>query len=78
MRAIKHSLTERFYTWEDAVDVAMSDPEINLHAGEGEQVYTPSAYEDELDAGGSWAEPPKEAAETAIPEAGQNNKEATR
>lgn len=52
MRAIKHALTERFYTWQDAVEVAKSDPEINLDGGEG-QVYNPSAYEegyDEVDA----------------------------
>ncbi|KAK1256057.1 hypothetical protein MKX07_008316 [Trichoderma sp. CBMAI-0711] len=48
MRAIKHTLTERFYTWQDAVEVAKSDPEINLEAGDG-QVYTPSAYEEGYD-----------------------------
>lgn len=48
MRAIKHALTERFYTWQDAVEVARSDPEINLEGGEG-QVYTPSAYEEGYD-----------------------------
>ncbi|KAM5348072.1 hypothetical protein ACJ41O_007896 [Fusarium nematophilum] len=48
-RAIKHALTERFYTWQDAVGVAMGDPEIDLEGSEG-QVYTPSAYEDEVEA----------------------------
>ncbi|KAK1252692.1 hypothetical protein MKX08_003879 [Trichoderma sp. CBMAI-0020] len=48
MRAIKHALTERFYTWQDAVNVAKSDPEINLSGGEG-QVYNPSAYEEGYD-----------------------------
>ncbi|KAF5009471.1 hypothetical protein FDECE_4306 [Fusarium decemcellulare] len=48
-RAIKHALTERFYTWQDAVDVAMEDPEINMEGAAG-QVYTPSAYEDEVEA----------------------------
>ncbi|UKZ60471.1 mitochondrial 54S ribosomal protein uL29m [Trichoderma atroviride] len=48
MRAIKHALTERFYTWQDAVDVAKSDPEINLSGGEG-QVYNPSTYEEGYD-----------------------------
>ncbi|KAF7559664.1 hypothetical protein G7046_g4496 [Stylonectria norvegica] len=48
MRSIKHALTERYYTWQDAVGIAMTDPEINLKGKEGE-VYTPSAYEDELD-----------------------------
>ncbi|KAH6895461.1 mitochondrial 39-S ribosomal protein L47 (MRP-L47)-domain-containing protein [Thelonectria olida] len=54
-RAIKHALTERMYTWQDAVDVAMTDPEINLEGGEG-QVYTPSAYEDEHEAAWTNAE----------------------
>ncbi|KAG8669750.1 54S ribosomal protein L4 mitochondrial [Fusarium poae] len=45
-RAIKHVLTERYYTWQDAVDVAMNDPEINFESSDG-QAYTPSAYEDE-------------------------------
>ncbi|KAM0381057.1 hypothetical protein ACHAPY_005257 [Fusarium culmorum] len=48
-RAIKHVLTERYYTWQDAVDVAMNDPEINFEGGDG-QAYTPSAYEDETNA----------------------------
>ncbi|KAF4953383.1 hypothetical protein FGADI_6020 [Fusarium gaditjirri] len=57
-RAIKHVLTERYYTWQDAVGVAMSDPEINFEGGEG-QVYTPSAYEDEVDAA-EWTQPEAE------------------
>lgn len=48
-RAIKHALTERFYTWQDAVEVATNDPEINLKGANG-KVYTPSAYEDEAEA----------------------------
>ena len=56
MKAIKHALTERFYTWQDAVDVARSDPEINLEGAEG-QVYTPLAYEDEeIDTAEAWKE----------------------
>lgn len=54
MRSIKHALTERYYTWQDAVDVAMVDPEINF-GGKNGQVYTPSAYEDEYDAS-EWAQ----------------------
>ncbi|KAG8425355.1 54S ribosomal protein L4 mitochondrial [Metarhizium acridum] len=54
MRAIKHALTERYYTWQDAVDVAMSDPEIDMHAEDG-QVYKPSAYEEEVAAEEAWA-----------------------
>ncbi|KOS17830.1 54S ribosomal protein L4 [Escovopsis weberi] len=54
MRAIKHALTERYYTWQDAFEVAKSDPEINLEGGEG-QVYTPAAYEEGYDeAGDGW------------------------
>ncbi|KAF4977182.1 hypothetical protein FZEAL_6259 [Fusarium zealandicum] len=47
-RAIKHALTERFYTWQDAIEVAMGDSEIDLQGSNG-QVYTPSAYEDEVE-----------------------------
>lgn len=57
-RAIKHVLTERYYTWQDAVDVAMNDPEINFEGGEG-QAYTPSAYEDEADVA-QWTQPEAE------------------
>lgn len=47
MRAIKHTLTERFYTWEDARRVAAEDPEIDL-SGNG-PAYTPKEYlEDEV------------------------------
>lgn len=49
MGAIKHTLTERYYTWEDAIDVARNDPEISMDGEEGE-AYTPSAYEDEIEA----------------------------
>ncbi len=46
MRAIKHVLTERFYTWEDAVKLAKEDPEVDL-SGEGTP-FTPMEYlEDE-------------------------------
>lgn len=46
LRSIKHALTERFYVWEDAVNVAKDDPEINMDGSEGE-AYNPGAYEDE-------------------------------
>lgn len=47
MRAIKHTLTERLYAWEDAVKLAETDPEIDL-SGEGTP-YTPAEYlEEEL------------------------------
>jgi large subunit ribosomal protein L47 len=54
MRAIKHALTERQYTWEDAVDVARNDPEIE--AGKEGLMYTPSAYEEEIDEEHGWEE----------------------
>lgn len=53
MRSIKHALTERFYTWQDAVEVAKEDPEINLEGSEGE-VYNPSSYEEEYKDGEAW------------------------
>lgn len=34
MKAIKHVLTERYYLWEDAYQLAQEDPEINL-SGQG-------------------------------------------
>lgn len=40
MKAIKHVLTERFYVWEDAYELAAGDREINL-SGEGE-IYSPT------------------------------------
>jgi large subunit ribosomal protein L47 len=46
MSRIKHVLTERFYVWEDAMDLAQTDPEIDL-SGNG-PVFRPAAYlEDE-------------------------------
>ena len=68
MRAIKHALTERFYTWEDAVEVAMSDPEIDFIGGEG-QVYKPSAYEDEAANEGEWTQLKSETVEVGKDEA---------
>ncbi|KAK4944401.1 54S ribosomal protein L4 mitochondrial [Elasticomyces elasticus] len=42
-RAIKHTLTERWYGWEDARKVAQNDPEVNLNAiADGGAAYTPS------------------------------------
>lgn len=58
MKAIKHTLTERQYTWEDATDVAETDPEIDLQAEDG-QFYKPSAYE-ESDVPDAWASKPEE------------------
>lgn len=59
MRAIKHALTERYYTWQDAVDVAISDPEIDMRAEDG-QVYKPGAYEGHLDGQENWTDSGKE------------------
>lgn len=43
MKGIKHVLTERWYAWDNARDVAMEDPEVNLSADtmNGEPAYTP-------------------------------------
>ncbi|KAI1775254.1 MRP-L47-domain-containing protein [Hypoxylon cercidicola] len=45
MKAIKHTLTERFYLWEDARKLAETDPEIDL--SNYRQPFTPSSYLDE-------------------------------
>lgn len=45
MKAIKHALTERFYLWEDARQLAETDPEINLN--DYKHPYTPSSYMEE-------------------------------
>lgn len=45
MGRIKHVLTERFYVWEDAVELARSDPEIDL-SGDG-PAFQPAAYLEE-------------------------------
>ncbi|QIX00933.1 hypothetical protein AMS68_006450 [Peltaster fructicola] len=43
-KAIKHALTERWYQFESARELAMGDPEINLYANHenGEPAYLPS------------------------------------
>ncbi|KAM0432756.1 hypothetical protein ACHAPT_004458 [Fusarium lateritium] len=69
-RAIKHALTERFYTWQDAVEVASGDPEINLGAANG-QVYTPSAYEEEVEAA-EWTQAEAEAETKAVKDVKDN------
>jgi len=50
MRAIKHTLTERFYAWEDAVELAKDDPEVDL-SGQG-PAFTPKEYLEEEGAAG--------------------------
>lgn len=60
MRAIKHALTERQYTWEDAVEAAKSDPEIQI-TKKNRIIYQPSAYEEEVDEVDGWVEVDKDA-----------------
>ena len=49
MKAIKHTLTERWYAWDNARVEAMNDEEINMYADldNGEAAYLPKgdAYE---------------------------------
>jgi len=47
MRGIKQALTERYYSWRDAEEVAQNDPEVNL-SGEG-QAYMPVDFIEEDD-----------------------------
>jgi large subunit ribosomal protein L47 len=61
MRAIKHVLTERFYTWEDAVKLAENDPEVNL-TGDG-PAFTPADYLEEADVAAEGEQQVAEAAE---------------
>lgn len=46
-RAIKQVLTERFYSWRDAQEIAKDDSEVNL-SGDG-PAYIPSDYVEEED-----------------------------
>lgn len=48
-RAIKHTLTERYYAWEDARRVAVNDPEVNLMPAEDSPAYTPNLYGDDAE-----------------------------
>ncbi|PHH81281.1 hypothetical protein CDD83_3631 [Cordyceps sp. RAO-2017] len=83
MSSVKHALTERFYTWQDAADVARSDPEIDLAAPDG-QVYRPAAVEEDEDgagADGAWpseAGPAPETEPETAARAGLSDKEAVR
>ncbi|OTB00093.1 hypothetical protein M426DRAFT_324599 [Hypoxylon sp. CI-4A] len=45
MKAIKHALTERYYLWEDARQLAETDPEVDL--SDTNRPYTPSSYLEE-------------------------------
>lgn len=42
---IKHTLTERWYAWEEAWKVAENDPEVNLNAEPDTTAYTPKTFE---------------------------------
>lgn len=46
-RAIKHTLTERWYAWQEARKEAVQDPEVNLKANtsKGELAYSPKVLE---------------------------------
>ncbi|KAI2473070.1 MRP-L47-domain-containing protein [Annulohypoxylon bovei var. microspora] len=46
MRRIRHVLTERFYLWEDARALAMTDPEIDL--ANSKRPYMPKTYVEEI------------------------------
>ncbi|KAK4499644.1 hypothetical protein PRZ48_010162 [Zasmidium cellare] len=49
MKAIKHTLTERWYAWDNARNAAMEDDEINMYADldNGEAAYIPKAEEEQ-------------------------------
>lgn len=59
MRHIKHTLTERYYVWEDALEAAKNDPEIDL-SGEG-PAFTPSQYIEEEEVMSKLSSPPETA-----------------
>lgn len=64
MKAIKHVLTERYYLWEDAYELAQEDKDIDL-SGEGD-AYSP------MEDGGIFEEdvpPNNEATSTKAPPA---------
>lgn len=46
-RAIKHTLTERWYAWENARRLAINDPEVDLKANisQGEPAFIPDLLE---------------------------------
>jgi large subunit ribosomal protein L47 len=64
MRGIKQVLTERYYSWRDAEEIAKSDPEINL-SGDG-PLFTPADLQDDVVIGdeAQAAQPESEAART--------------
>lgn len=44
---IKHTLTERWYAWQEAWKVAENDPEVNLKGDLEAPAYQPRSLEDE-------------------------------
>lgn len=46
MRAIKQALTERYYSWREAEEIAKEDPEVNL-SGDGAAYVPVDFIEDE-------------------------------
>jgi large subunit ribosomal protein L47 len=50
MKAIKHTLTERWYAWENARSAAMEDEEVDLYADpeKGEKAYLPKGEGEEV------------------------------
>ncbi|KAF2805802.1 MRP-L47-domain-containing protein [Mytilinidion resinicola] len=66
-RAIRHALTERWYTWEEARKVARNDPEIDLNAAVRE-VYLPMDYDPEVESDSPETEAEAETIEPEIAE----------
>ncbi|KAM0801651.1 mitochondrial 39-S ribosomal protein L47 (MRP-L47)-domain-containing protein [Usnea florida] len=46
---IKHTLTERWYAWDEAWKLAENDPEVNLNSDLTTPAYRPRSFEDEED-----------------------------
>ncbi|KAL1883799.1 hypothetical protein VTK73DRAFT_8335 [Phialemonium thermophilum] len=67
MGAIRHTLTERYYLWEDALKLAKADPEVDL-SGNG-STYTPMEYlEEEERTSGSLSEAARPSTKSAAPQ----------
>lgn len=70
MKAIKHVLTERYYAWQEASQLAEKDPEVDL-SGAG-PAYIPHKYQDAVEEevpSGKAAVPPASAAKATQPTA---------
>ena len=52
MKAVRATLLERWYSWENARSAAMDDKEVNLYAdpSKGEPVYKPGSYQEDVSA----------------------------